>query len=244
MSRLPLTGAGPSAGGEYADTVLATAPANLIAYWPLWETSGTTADNYEGTAARDGTFARDVSTMGTATGIGDGYTAPVFDGSNDLVNIYSASLVSAWNGEEGTVFFWMKILDWGTSAYCYSLQEDAGNRVIIYLSAATDKFLYRRAGGGTASDVNYVTAAPTTWVSTAITWSEAEDEMKAYYNGSQVGTTQSSLGSWAGDPLTANEVCIGAQTATPAGNIAIHGAHFAIWTTPLTSTQIATLATV
>jgi len=40
----------------YINKVLSIQPNNLLAYWPLNETSGTNADNAEGTATRDGTY--------------------------------------------------------------------------------------------------------------------------------------------------------------------------------------------
>ena len=88
-------------GGTWSQTtqkVITTQADNLIVYWPLWETSGTTIDNYEGTAARDGTYSS--VTLGE-TGIGDGKTSPRFDGTNDYCAIHTTSLQSAFNGAEG-----------------------------------------------------------------------------------------------------------------------------------------------
>jgi hypothetical protein len=75
-------GISPAFGGyaqTYKDKVLGTVPDDLIAYWTLAETSGSTADNAEGTAARDGTYTG--VTLNSSTGpdgqpVGLSLTAP------------------------------------------------------------------------------------------------------------------------------------------------------------------------
>ena len=60
-------------GQNYIDRVLASGP---IAYWPLWEMSGTVAQDLVANlrapdpGSLDGTYARDVSVMGTGTSTG------------------------------------------------------------------------------------------------------------------------------------------------------------------------------
>ena len=72
IPRSKLAVASYAGGATYYKKVLATEPANLLAYWPLNEGSGSVADNLEGTAARDGAYTG--VTLGQA-GIGDGWTA-------------------------------------------------------------------------------------------------------------------------------------------------------------------------
>ena len=80
-----------------SSTILALNP---IAYWKLDETSGTTAINYGtlGTAA-NGTYSG--ATLGQVAAPGGGL-APLFDGANDLLNIYSVALQGAFNGATGS----------------------------------------------------------------------------------------------------------------------------------------------
>ena len=117
-------------GGSYMGKVLGIG-GGPIAYWPLSESSGTNAVNEQGTAARDGTFARNVTTMGTGTGIGDGNTAPDFDGTNDYCDVYSVSFRDAFNGAEGTVSLWAQVS--GVGIWTDSTRHDL---VMLYADAS------------------------------------------------------------------------------------------------------------
>jgi hypothetical protein len=92
----------------YIERVLSIESANMVAYWPFNETAGITAVNAEGTVARDGTYTG--VTLDSIAGP-DGRPAGLWDGSNDYVNIYSSSLNSGWNPDEGTLSAWAKVLD-------------------------------------------------------------------------------------------------------------------------------------
>jgi hypothetical protein len=246
----PLLQAVPVALGAKAYTrkLLNIDLANLLAYWPLSEASGTDADNKEGTAARDGTFSSDVSGWGTGDGIGDGKTAPDFDGTNDWVDIYSASLSSAFDGDEGTAFIWAKVSGvgvWTDGAYrrLFHLRADNNNLVTAYKHLANNRIDFFYEAGGTVETLAKSGLSETGWMSFALTWSAAADEFKVYYNGSQEGTTQTGLGVWAGT-LTNTTTTIGSQNTTPSQAWDGYLAHCAVWKTPLSATQIAKLATV
>jgi hypothetical protein len=231
-------------GGEYADKVLSTATANLIAYWPLWEASGSTADNYEGTAARDGSYTG--VTLGQA-GIGDGRTCPLFDGTNDYVDIYTTSFRDAFDGGEFTASLWARVYDsgvWtdGDSRWTFRLEVDSSNMIHIR-QVDNNQLDYRYEAGNTRETIAKADITTTGWMHLALTASATADEVKAYYGGSQEGSTQTGLGTWAGN-LDANKTVIGAVNDTPAS--AWHGylAHIAIWATPLTAAEISNLSTV
>jgi hypothetical protein len=89
-----------SSGSGYETTITGDGP---IAYWPLKETSGTTATDL--IAARNGTYVGGV-TLGSVAGIsGDvGTTAPVFDGSTGYVSLPSYTWFS---GGSYTVEGWV-----------------------------------------------------------------------------------------------------------------------------------------
>jgi Glycosyl hydrolase family 26/Concanavalin A-like lectin/glucanases superfamily len=85
-----------SAPAAYATTLLAMSPDG---YWRVGESSGTVADNAEGTAARDGTYVG-TPTLG-ATGLlnGDANTAVTFNGTSQWITVADAAI---WDCFEGT----------------------------------------------------------------------------------------------------------------------------------------------
>ena len=228
----------------YIDKVLGFSP---IAYWPLNETSGTTADNAEGTAARDGTYARNVTTMTTGTGIGDGNTAPNFNGSNDVVDIYSASLNSVFNGAEGTAIIWLKpsaigIWSDGLSHYFLRVASDSGNNQHYLTKNPSDNLQFGFIHGGTfkAQDLD-VSSNADEWHFYALLWSELGDFGRAIQN-TTVLADVTGLGVWAG-ALDVNNCAVGGhRPAAPqwSGQLA----HCAIWDVLLSPEQLVDLATI
>jgi hypothetical protein len=80
------------------------------------------------------------------------------------------------------------------------------------------------------------------WLAVGITWSKAADQVIAYLGGAQTGTTQTGLGTFVG-PLTNTVVVLGATSVTPTLVWSGFLAHAAVWATPLSAGQMATLAT-
>jgi hypothetical protein len=271
----PLSGAQIAAitaarSGQRAQ-VLATEPGSLLAYWPLDESSGATADNAEGTAARDGAYtsvtlaaasfmedaadnaegtaARDGAYLGLLVGqpgIGDGGGAAWFDDIHDYINIYSTSLKDAFDGDEGTVIAWAKVnsaAEWSDGEYrtVVQLRASAENRIHVR-KGSDDKMYWRHEGSNVMLDVER-TMTELGWCCYALTWSATADEVKGYLNGVQVGSTQTGMGAWSGD-LASDDAAIGARNY--AATAYWHGwiAHVAIWTKALTPAQIARLAAV
>ena len=246
MSRLarvyPVIMAGKA---RYANRLLAVARANLLAYWPLNETSGTVAADLSGNGRNGAYTGVDLAnTPGPATG----YSHPYFDGANDYCNIYGASLAAAFNGQSGTAALWVKLYpgDWAVNAYRTALMISAdGNNVLqLYKNNTGTRFDYFYRAGGTIDTLLYTTSSPAGWFHVAFTWSKAADNAKAYFSGVQVGSTLATLGTWAGAPA-ADLTNIGAEDNSPAVTTPFKGwlAHAAIWNTPLTAAQIALLAT-
>jgi hypothetical protein len=89
-------------GSEHIEKVLSYSPTD---FWPMNEASGTTAVNLVN-AARNGTYGRDVSTMTTGPGIGDGGTAPLFNGTDDYLDVTAAN--ATFNGGEGSFSVWVR----------------------------------------------------------------------------------------------------------------------------------------
>lgn len=130
----------------YTDRVLAYSP---IAYWPLNEASGGTAEDLSGNNY-DGSYTG--VDLGQ-TGIGDGNTAPYFDGTNDYVNIYSTGFRDVFNGAEGTVVIWAKVFNadvWtdGNVRYPTEFRVDGSNYVYAWTKFSNNSLAsYYYAGG-------------------------------------------------------------------------------------------------
>ena len=228
-------------GATYTDKVLGTDP---IAYWPLSEGGGTTAQ-CKINALQNGTYSSDVATMGIGPGIGDGNTAAYFDGAGgDFVNVGSATFNAAFNGAEGTFMQWARVANvgaWtdGSERRSWVCLVDGNNFVIVGKSNANNQFrgLYK-AGGGATESVTQAGLTTTAWVCWIFTWSKTFDRVQLFYNGVSTGTDTSS-GVWAGNPATHN---IGGQGAlTP-----WHGwlAHNAVWDRVLGTNEIVLLSSV
>jgi hypothetical protein len=241
---MPLFNLSPTKGSQrYVKRVLSTRPDKLIGYWPMDETSGTVSRDYSG-QANNGAYTG--VTLGRA-GIGDGRSSPLFDGTNDFNNIYSAALNTDFNGAAGTMAVWCKVS--GASIWTdtlahtmFRLRVDANNDVFLRKNTTNNQVQFIYTAGATAETIN-LTTSPTDWFHLAITWSATADEVKAYYNGAQTGSTSTVLGVWAG-VLASTVCCVGAGSTTPTTGWNGTVAHAALWTTPLTAAQIASLATI
>lgn len=225
-------------GATYISRVLATNP---IAYWPLNETAGVVA-NCLVNPAQNGTYARDVSVMGTGAGIGDGNTAPVFDGANDYINVLTAALIAAFDGAAGAMLIWARVSAagiWtdGNNRYATVLRADANNQIYQAKPAANNSFAQTYiAGGITEQDVPAL--ATTDWFSTLIAWSKANERVNYYINATP-GTEDITLGVWAGNLARA---VIGAANETPAFAWSGPLAHCAVWDRELVSAEVTSIA--
>jgi hypothetical protein len=218
-----------------------------IVYFPLWEASGVVAEDASGNS-RDGAYPSDVSGWPVVTGIGDGNTAPAFDGTNDYVDVYSAGLGGAFDGAEGTVSIWARISDpnvWtdGVARYAFRLYADGANQIDIRKQTTNNTLRWRYEAGGTAELVELAALTTTTWMHLAIIWSSSQDKVRAFYNGTQTSTDQTGLGTWAGS-LDSNVSIVGAGSKTPNNAWAGLLAHFLVLDYAATPSQIEALAVV
>lgn len=240
MIPLPATRAVLSGRQTYAQKVLTIAPANLLAYWPLNEASGTQITDLSGS-----------SRHGVYTGVDlaqsqPPFICPLWDGVNDVGNVYSAGLAGAFNKDEGSAVLWYKVNSSGvlsdaTARRLLSLRADASNVVALHRTTTNNQFTCTYSAGGTAKSVN-ITNTSVAWQHVAITWSKAADQMIVYLNGTQTGATQTGLGVWAG-ALASTGCNIGALLSTPTQPWHGYLAHAALWSTPLSAPQILALAT-
>jgi hypothetical protein len=231
--------------GGYSAKVLGYGP---IAYWPLDEASGSAALCHVN-PAQNGAFTG--VTLGQ-TGIGDGGTCPLFDGTNDFCNIYSTTLNSVLSKTKFSALAWFKVdsvAQWtdGGVRYVLCFVVDASNAIMMRKSSQNNYFRWYYKAGGTNKNVLKTGITETGWVFTGMTVDTVADQLKAYWFvdgvGGQVGATTTLLGTWAGD-LQATYSHIGAYSTTPTNPWYGHLAHVALYNDVLTLADFTNLAVV
>jgi hypothetical protein len=232
----------PPFSREYVDKVRNIDAAHLVAYWPLSEGSGTVAKDW-GPYGRNGAYT--AVTLG-GRGIGDGKSSASFDGSTSYCNVYSAALVAAFNGAEGTLAGWAKVSAagvWtdGAARLMACFRVDSNNRIQLQRSTVNGALSFLYAAGGVSLQRDVTSLSLTTWMAICLTWSKSGDAAIAYLNGAQQGATLTGLGTWAGN-LASTLTCVGAASTVPAYVWSGPEAHWALWNAALTPTQVARLA--
>ena len=225
-------------GQPYTKKLLSYGP---IAYWPQDEATGTTV-NCLVNAAQDGTYTG--VTLANAAGPDGVRKAPLYDGTNDFADVQTATLAAAFSGAAGTIAAWAKVNAagiWtdGSWNYIARLAVDNNNEIKLIKTNTNNRLEFTYNAGATSKTVYKDSMTETGWMHLALTWDKTADQVKAYYNGSQEGTTQTTLGTWAGSLSNAR---IGAYNATL---FRWHGwlADVALWTSALDADTIAALAT-
>lgn len=200
---------------EYWQKVKALFGSSIVAYWPLWETGGTTVtDVKNGLTGSLGTGGA-TPTLG-ATGIGDGKTAISFDGG-DFINIYSTALNAAFNGAELTLLLWAKVTDatiWSDGANHYMMKLDADANNNIYIFKATNGKLYTGCYLGGANSANNIIPTNEGWFRLGLIISKSGNLIRMYINGTNQHVDDSNIGTWVG-ALAANINTIGSANTTP-----------------------------
>ena len=186
---------------------------SIIGYWPGNEPSGSIAYDLSGRGFHG---AYTGVTLGQP-GIGDGLTCPLYDGIGDYNNVYSEGLNSAFNNAEGTIAIWAKVSGVGvwtdaTARGAISIGADGNNRVRITRTTTNNQMSLVYAANAAFETVN-VTVSSLDWMHFVLTWSVSADQVKAYYNGGQTGSTLGTLGVWAG-AIAATHCVIGASFTT------------------------------
>lgn len=241
IGRLGIGGLQPiGLGLSYTQRVQALAP---LVYWPLNEVAGTSGANsvidYSGNA-RTGTTAN--VTFGAA-GIGDGNTAATFNGTSAEIAIVS-QLQPAYAGRVGSFAAWCQVSGaavWtdSTNREVIRLLVDGSNYIIIRRATTNNSLEFLYNAGGTTKTV-VATLSSTAWFHVALTFNKTGDELKAYINGAQVGTTQTGLGTFTTSNYAGQFIGSGASGEFWKGNLA----HAALFAAVLTDAQIASLAVV
>ena len=224
-------------GSEYWRKVRSIRPANLIAYWPLWEPSGAVAYDYS-TFARHGA---NVALGARAAGSDGVHQAALFDGATSYVNVYSASLAAAFNGAEGTIIIWPKVYNVGVWTdtllhwIIHFCSVDGNYTIRIYKDTSNPLVWLYYTFGVTLSVALSVT--PTIFKCLGMTWSKSNDRMRAFYNGLQTGVDQTGMGVWVG-ALDATRTVVGAESTVPISVWYGYIAHGALWSAELSPSEM------
>lgn len=230
-----------SRGGLYIGRLAATAP---LVYFPLNESSGITAVN-RGTlgSAANGTYTS--VDLANAAGPKVPFKAPYFDGVNDYVNIMSSVLDTGLKGDLGTIACWFKFYDaslWTDTLYHWFIRLDRASnvhKIQLFKNPGNYELTWVYVANSVDVRVYDYTISDTNWHFLAMTWSKDADQMKAYLDGVQTGSTQTGLGTWVAGSL--EHANIGVQYLAPTYPHKGWLAHAAIWTRVLTAAEILTL---
>lgn len=212
--------AGFGGGGSlpFSQQVISLFGANLIGYWQLNETSGTTATD-SSPEGNNGTYTGvDLANHALPSAVGG--KAPYFDSVNDDVNIYSAGLASDFSVSAGSMIVLAKVYNSGVwtdnTVRCIFKVGVNDNNFVAFIKQAdangNDVRCNYRAGG--TSKLVDIDTTTTGWAMYGITWNTSADEVKVYFNGAQSGSTQTSLGTWAGS-LASGQCYIGRYNTAP-----------------------------
>lgn len=142
------------------------------------------------------------------------------DGATSYSNIHSAEINSVFNPDAGTLMILAKVKDAGvwtdnTLRDIVRLRADGDNEIFIHKQQAVNSINFQMDAGGTTKAVASVALAGTTdYFILAMTWDTGANQLKAFINGIQVGSTQTGLGVWVGNLLDTNTV-IGAASTIP-----------------------------
>lgn len=227
----------------YLQIVEGTAPANRVGFWPLSESSGTSAADISGNGF-NGTYNANV-TLNAIT-FPDGSPAPLFDATTDLVALPSVLLDAPFSGAAGTLAVWLKVRAasvWtdGVSRSPLSFGVDASNRIFFNKPTNNNRFDMFYIAGGTSEQSANTSFSPLRWFHTVITWDSAVDQVKFYIDGAQVGVTATGLGVFAGT-LANGFTAIGNFTQSGGAFFWDGYAKYAVaWNRALTAAEVAPL---
>jgi hypothetical protein len=161
---------------------------DALFYLPLDEVSGSVATDLTGNAIH-GAYAAAVALANTTSPTGR--PCPYFDGANGTrINVYSSALNTLFGRTEGTLRILVKVTatEWadGAARYGLSIMDGSARKVDCGVKSSTNStigydYTTVTRTSGSQSDIG--------WVYHAITWTKTGNEIRAYKNGIQVGTT-------------------------------------------------------
>lgn len=221
----------------YLQKVLATGP---IALWTLGDASGSSAT--ELVHGWNGTYSN--VTLGQA-GIGDGNTSTLFNGTTSYVNAIGTQLTANFPAAAGSYGVWLNypLAAWtdGATRNVNQFAADGNNRATLFKAAAANTFSFLYRAGSISSSVSVTSFNPTAWFFALLSWDKAANQVKAYINSAQTGSTQTGLGTWAGALATA---VIGAASTVPTSVHSGNQQFEMLWNRAVTLAEVQALAVV
>ena len=130
-----------------------------------------------------------------------------FNGTDEYIQL---DPLDGLNANDGTFSAWVIWNSTTPSAQLFHARVDSSNLFQLFWHNASDEIRFVRKAGGTAQVVTYEadqgeddpifsTNFPhDTLIHVAMTWDKADDELKGYINGTQVGSTVGSLATFSG----------------------------------------------
>lgn len=184
---------------------------SIVAYYPLWEPSGTVAtdivNGYNGTYSNV-TLAQ--------TGIGDGRTAALFvPASNSYMKFQSTAFQTAFKGQEVTVLIFVKpsaVGVWtdGTLRYFVNISNSGYTQYLRLRRNTTNQTLewFYLAAGVTKNPTYIHYPTVTDWFMMGITVSLSNDRIRTWLNGQQI-TEVNTIPTWTEGNLSGSQTNLG-----------------------------------
>jgi hypothetical protein len=233
-------------GGFYPikNRILDIGTANLVRYYMMNETSGTTMIDY-GPNGSNGTY--NGPTLNSGVHMLDGQPAPSFDGVNDECSFLS-NLNTDWpaaNRTEGLILIWVKaanigVWDDATQRYLFRIRTDANNQILFRKKATTNELIAIVEFSGKSTSPGVTITPSADWMSFIIRWWDdgVLTNAEIYQNGSLLNSGTANNDVWSGDVAIAD--IAGAFTS---GNVWDGWAnHFALYDSKLTAVDISNLS--
>lgn len=219
----------------YFQKIKSTSPIMLL---PLWDDVGSASVL---DISGNGLNGVPIDVQLGSSGIGDGKTSALLNGTSSVIDIYSAGLNAVFPKSEGSLMICGKIGadEWtdGTGRRFVSITQDSNNRLYVSKSSSNNIIECYYIANSVSKAIN-VNCNLTSWVNIIITWSLSNDRFRVYLNSSQSGVDQTSLGTWAAGNLLVAETVLGARTKTGANWFKGNLAYFALWNKELTQAEI------
>ena len=180
-----------------------------------------------------------------------GLELPLFNGTSSTIDLYSSALASAIDLDTISISLWARVNtddDWtdSTRRRMLVLKTDANNYIQIDKSNASNLLSFEYNGQSTKKWVNASCKVdgdvPVNWMHIGL--SVSSTELKAYFNGEQVGTTQTGIGVWSG-ALNSDTTLLGSSAlGTPANVWSGSLSDLIIWKAILTDSEMLKLSKV
>jgi len=185
-----------------------------LAYWPLQEETGAVAYDWS-EQARNAAY----SNVTLKSTFAPGRTpCPSFNGTTSYVDLYTASLAAAFDGQAFSFSAWCRVGSagvWtdGAQRNIFTFQADANNYIAVRKATTNNRLQVLYSAGGTLVS-QALALNPTAFFHVGMTVSLANDRVIAYINGA-AQTPLTGLGTFAGSPASSSCI-LGAASTAPA----------------------------